>query len=277
MEWPVTRALLACLLLASAALARGQAPRDSTPPASEPPPAKAAAPRAGDAPRQGVVADLAQADALYERRDAPGALDELRSRLEEAEKLAPNDYEVLWRLARLYFWLSDDPAIPNGEKSKLGKRGWEYGERAIAANPARVEGYHFAAAGMGNYSLGIGIFRALREGIEGKFKDRLSHAEKIDPGYQKGAIQTAWGRFWFKLPWPKYDAKKSERALLAALKMNPDNVRAHVYLAELYHKERYEKEARAELERAAAGEPGRYDAPEERRMQRVAREELGRK
>ncbi len=262
-----TRSLLPCILLvvlvASPALAQQQ-------PAAGPPP--------HDAVRQGDVASLlAKADAAYARRDAPGALDEVRSSLEQAERRAPNDYEVLWRLARLYFWLSDDPALPNKEKSRLGKRGWEYGDKAIAANPNRVEGYHFAAAGMGNYSLGIGILRALGEGIEGKFKDRLSHAERIDPNFQNGSIQTAWGRFWFKLPWPKYDAKRSEAALLAALKRNPDNVRARVYLADLYEKEDEGKAARAQLEKALSGQPGRYDAPEERRWQAVARAELERR
>ena len=230
------------------------------------------------APQGAALGELLErSDAAYARRDEPGALEEVRTTLADAERRAPDDYEVLWRLARLYFWLSDDPALKDSEKSRLGKQGWDYGERAIRANPARVEGWHFAAAGMGNYSLGIGILKALTQGIEGKFKDRLSHAEKIDPAFQHGSIQTAWGRFWFKLPWPKYDARKSERSLHAALAQNPDNVRARVYLADLYRKEGHGREAREQLEKALASEPGRYDPPEERRWQQVARGMLERK
>jgi tetratricopeptide (TPR) repeat protein len=223
----------------------------------------------------GLAALLERSDAAYARRDEPGELDEVRSSLEEGQRLAPDEYEVLWRLARLEFWVADDPALGGKEKSRLGKKAWEHGDRATQANPDRVEGWDYAAAGMGNYALGIGIFQALREGIEGKFKERLSRAEQIDPDYEHGAIQTAWGRFWFKLPWPKYDARKSERALQKALEKNPDNVRAHVYLADLYRKEGHEDRARGELEKALAHEPGRYDAPEERRMQAVARAQLG--
>ena len=106
---------------------------------------------------------------------------------------------------------------------------------------------------MGNYALGIGMLRELREGLEGKFKDRLSRAEKIDRSFQGGAIQTAWGRF-YELPWPKRDARKSERALESALALNPDNVRARVYLADTYEKGR-RREAREQLEKAAAGKP----------------------
>lgn len=257
---PMIRTFALLALVAGPALAQEAAP-------AVPPP--------GEATGAGVAALLQEADAAYARRDGPGALDTVKAKLAEAEKAAPGDYEVLWRQARLYFWLSDDPALGNDEKSRLGKLGWAYGEKAIARNPQRVEGYHFAAAGMGNYSLGIGILRALGEGIEGKFKDRLSSAERIDPGFQHGSIQTAWGRFWFKLPWPKYDASKSEKALLEALKRNPDNVRARVYLAELYEKEGEKKAARAQLEKAVASEPGKYDAPEERRWQKVARERMG--
>ncbi len=217
---------------------------------------------------------LAKADAAYDRRDQTGALDEVRATLAQAEQLAPQDYEVLWRLARLEFWLADDPSLPDKERSRLGRLAWEYGDRATKADPSRVEGWNYAAAGMGEYALGIGVFQALREGIEGKFKERLAKAEAIDPDYSHGAIQTAWGRFWFKLPWPKYDGKKAEEALRAALAKNPDNVRAHVYLADVYFKEHHGGRAKSELKEALTDPPGRYDAPEERRMQEVAKEEL---
>jgi tetratricopeptide (TPR) repeat protein len=268
--------------LVGPALALGQpppaldAPRHAGPGAQiEPSEAttRASPARARTVPRE-LAALLADIDATYARRDEPEALAQHRTRLADAEKLAPDEFEVLWRIARLHFWLADDPGLSNKEKSRLGKIGWEYGDRATAANPGRVEGWHFAAAGMGNYALGIGIISALRQGIEGKFKERLSRAEQIDPDFQSGAIQTAWGRFWYELPWPKFSERKSRRALEEALRKNPENVRAHVYVAELDRKVERLEDARAELEKAAAGRPGRYDAPEERRWQEVARRML---
>ena len=224
-----------------------------------------------DAPRQEVSALLEKADQAYARRDHPGALDGVQAALDEAARIAPGDYDVLWRQARLAFWRADDPSLDKKAKSQVGKLSWDLGERAIKANPDRVEGWNYAAAGMGNYALGIGVFTALRQGIEGKFKDRISHAEKIDPSFERGAIQTAWGRFYYELPWPKYDPRKSEAALLTALQKNPQNVRAHVYLAELLKKEDRGAEAQAQLQAAVTGAPGRYDAPEERRWQEVAK------
>lgn len=230
-----------------------------------------------DASRQGVGALLEKADQAYVHRDRLGALYDVQTALDEAARTAPGDYEVLWRQARLAFWRADDPSLDNRTKSQIGKLAWDLGERAIKANPDRVEGWHYAAAGMGSYALGIGVFAALRQGIEGKFKDRLSHAEKIDAGFESGAIQTAWGRFYYELPWPKYDARKSEHALLAALEKNPDNVRAHVYLADLYRKEGKHGPEHDQLEKAVANPPGRYDEPEERRWQGVAQQRLAQK
>ncbi|HZZ83684.1 MAG TPA: tetratricopeptide repeat protein [Anaeromyxobacteraceae bacterium] len=237
-------------------------------------PARAAEP--GTPPRSDLDALLARADDAYRLREEPGKLEEVKATLAAAEKLAPGDYGVLWRLARLDFWLSDDAALSNDRKSDLGKRAWELGDRATAVNPGGVEGWFFAAVGMGNYSLGIGVVKALAQGIEGKFKERLSAAEKIDPGFMGGAIENAWGRFYYKLPWPKYDGAQSERHLRKALKQNPHNVRARLYLAELYEKEDHPKEARKLLEQAVAEQPGHYDAPEERRAQALARAALAR-
>jgi hypothetical protein len=250
-------------------------------PAAEPSPAAPASePGQGVAearPKAAPDATLAAVDAEWPRRDQPGVIDDIKAKLVAAEKRAPEDYGVLWRQARLYFWLADDPNLAKGEKSRLGKISWDYGDKATRVNPDAVEGWNFAAAGMGNYALGIGIFTALRQGIEGKFKERLSRAEQIEPGFENGAIQTAWGRFWYELPWPKYSARRSREALEAALHRNADNVRAHVYLADLWFKEDEPAKAKAELEKAVANPPGRYDAPEERRWQDVARKMLAAK
>ena len=221
-----------------------------------------------------LAALLARADAAYVARDEPGKLDEAETLLGEAEKIAPGDYGLLWRQARLLFWKADDLRIPPEERSRLGKRCWEVADRATAIEPRGPEGWFYAASGVGNYSLGMGVLKALALGMEGKFKDRLYRAEALDAAFEHGAVHTAWGRFWYELPWPKYDAKRSEERLRAALKMNPANVRARVYLAELFRKEGKPGEARVLLEEAVAREPGAYDRAEEKRWQERARELL---
>jgi hypothetical protein len=115
----------------------------------------------------------ARIDGLYARRDDRGVLAEQRKFVDEQARLAPSDYEVLWRAARLYFWLGDDPSLTSDERSKLGKTGWDYAERAVTVDPNRPDGHYWAAVNIGTYALGLGVVKALAGGLEGKFKERL--------------------------------------------------------------------------------------------------------
>jgi hypothetical protein len=219
------------------------------------------------APSPEVAALLERVDAAWAERDDPARLADAEAALARATELAPDEYGVLWREARRLAWLSDDPARPQKERSRLGRRGHEVAERAVALAPDRVEGHLFSALCIGNYALGIGVLKALREGVEGKFRARLSRAEQLQPDALAGTVPLAWGRFWYELPWPKYSARKSEDALRRALRMNPASVRARVYLAELYEKEGAHEPAVNLLQDAVDLRPGAYDGPEERRMQ----------
>jgi tetratricopeptide (TPR) repeat protein len=195
----------------------------------------------------------------------------VKDALDGAEKLAPDDFEVLWRIARYHFWTADAPGIDSEEKSRQGKLGWDYGDRAANARPERVEGWFYGASGVGQYSLGISVVTALFRGMESKYTERLSRAQSIDASLNGYAADVAWGRYWFELPWPKYDSEKSEEAYRRALRANPNNLRAKVYLAELYLKEDRPKEAASLVAEVLAARPGAYDAPEERRAQQEAR------
>ena len=217
---------------------------------------------------------LARADAAWAVRDQPGQLEELAAALAAAAARAPGQYEVLWRQARHLGWVCEDPKLSDEEKSRIGKQVWELGDQARALEPNRIEGHFFAMSGVGNYSLGIGVLSALAKGIEGKFKERLSRAEAIDPGFQSGAIQMSWGRFYYELPWPKHDARRSEKYLREAVASNGENVRALVYLGDLLLDEGRKDEARQAWQRGVAIVPGKSDPPEQRRWQAVARQRL---
>jgi hypothetical protein len=249
--------VLAAILLA-VPVARAQAP--------------AAAPAAPAEPTLATL--LADADAAFAVRDQPGKMDADLAATLKAEKIAPTDYEVLWRLARHHYWLADDPQISNEEKARIGKVTWEYGDRATQANPARVEGWFFASSGVGMYSLGISVVTALFDGMESKFLDRLKKAQAIDPAFFEYGADVAWGRYWDELPWPMHDTEKSELAYRKAMRSSPKNLRARVYLAELRAKEDDPVEAKQLLQAVLDARPGAYDAPEERRAQALGRAAL---
>jgi hypothetical protein len=273
---PVFRAAPRPLTFLAALVLAGPAVRaEAQAPAASPPVAAAAAPVAAvSPPSPELAALLAEVDAAYAIRDQPGKMDASLAAAAKAEKLAPSDYEVLWRMARHWYWLADDPSISNDEKARLGKLTWEWSDKAAQANPARVEGWFYGSAGVGMYSLGISIVKALFDGMESKYTDRLKKAQAADPAYYGHGADVSWGRYYYELPWPKYDADKSEQSLRKALRSSPKNLRAKVYLAELYAKEDHPAEAKKLLEAVIAAKPGEYDAPEERRAQALARAAL---
>ena len=124
---------------------------------------------------------------------------------------------------------------------------------------------------MGNYALGLGVVKALAKGMEGKFRERLGRAGQLDPRYEYGAIEVAWGRFYDKLPWPKRDREAAEAHLRKAIEINPMNLRARVYLASTYIDQGRFVEAKRMLDEVASVPvSGRYDPPEERRAKALA-------
>jgi tetratricopeptide (TPR) repeat protein len=228
----------------------------------------------GAVPANAATAPLpslfARVDDLYRHRDEKVAWNEQQRLIQTLIARAPNDHGVLWRAARFYFWASDDPGVAKEQRSRWGKDGWDFAERAIAVNPNDVAGYYWAAVCMGNYALGLGVVKALSLGMEGKFRDRLTRAQALNAGYEGGAAETAWGRFFDKLPWPKRDKKKAEEHLKKAIEINPNALRPRVYLASSYLDSDRAIEAKHLLDEVAAAVPGRYDAPEERRAQALA-------
>lgn len=266
------RALLLPLLASltvSAPSARAQAPAAPAAVPAAAPAAAAAAPANAE-----LAALIAEIEANWLVRDQPGKMDLDLALLQKAEKLAPNDFEVLWRMARHYYWLADDPTISGDEKARLGKLTWDWSDRTTQANPARVEGWFYGSAGVGMYSIGISIIKALLDGMESKYLDRLKKAQAADPAYYGHGADVSWGRYYYELPWPKYDGEKSELSYRKALRGSPTNLRAKVYLAELYIKEDHPAEARKLLDAVLAAKVGAYDPPEERRAQGLARAAL---
>jgi hypothetical protein len=213
---------------------------------------------------------VARLDALHLRRDDRAALAEARRLADGAVAAAPRDYAILWRAARERFTESDLPSRSDEERSRLGKEAYDLAERAIAANPNAVEGHYWAALSIGSYAQGMGVLRALANGIEGKFTQPLERATALDVRYDHGSIPVVWAAYYLELPWPKRDRAKAALELKRALEINPANLRARLYQARLAADEDHPSEAKALLAAIAAAPGNRYDPPEERRVKMEA-------
>jgi hypothetical protein len=204
----------------------------------------------------------ARADTLHARRDDPAVEKEIDTLLRSALQAAPEDYGLLWRMARLRHWQAD--GVKGEPMAKLGRESWEWGDKAVKVNPAGVEGHYYAGIGLGAYSQGAGILRALTEGLEGKFNARVDKALQLNASFDRGGPLLTKGRYHFELPWPKRDYGKSTVLLRQVLEKFPGRIRGGVYLAETLLADGKAAEAKQVLD-AALAQPPSGDPPEDRR------------
>jgi tetratricopeptide (TPR) repeat protein len=265
----VLAALAAALVLAQPL---PKTPPSTAVPAAAPAPAPAAVPAPAAAPAPPAapaVADwIAKFDELWKKRDQAAAIKDLHTILEQQLAKDPHSFEANWRLASVYNWEAN--GTEGDKKAELGKLAWEVGDKAILAKPEDVRGHYQAGVGVGLYSEGIGILTALAQGIEGKFRDRMHAALRIDKDYLDGAPQVVWGRYFFKLPWPKRDVDQSIKVLEECLATHQDNWRGKIYLADSLADQGKTEEARRFAQDVLDGRNG-TDPPEDRRLKEMAR------
>jgi Tetratricopeptide repeat len=234
-------------------------------------PAKQPAAPAGAADAAAAAAATrARLDELDARRDEPAALREAQRLAEAGVARAPGDYGLLWRAARVFFTESDDKGRPEDQRAALAKRAYDLAERAIAVTPNDVAAQYWAALSIGNYGDTMGAVRALANGIQAKFERPLERATALDVRYDHGNIPVVWAAYYLELPWPERDRDRAARELEQALRINPDNLRARLYQAQIAADEGHPDRAQALLAQIAAAPGDRYDPPEERSVKREA-------
>lgn len=212
---------------------------------------------------------LAKLDALHGKRAEPAAAKELEAELKKALTATPDDFDLVWRQARLLQWQADG-ATAEKLKKVLGRQTWDAAEKAVKLAPERVEGHYYAAAGIGAYSQALGVMKALGEGLEGKFNERIDTAIKIDSDFGLGAPLLVKGRYFYELPWPKRDLGKSADYYQKVIKKHPEMLRAYLFLAETLLKDDKAKEARDAIQKVKQGSVA-YDSAEGQRVQEWAK------
>jgi len=255
---------LAELLLAIFLIQAPSTPDPATKPASPAP--AAPAPAETTPPAESWAARF---DRLWPLREDPKVLEETREVAKAAQAKNPTDYGANWRLAAVMVWEAD--GLPDGDrKAAVAKQAWETAEKAVEAKPKEVEGQYYAGAGLGLYSEGVGILTALRQGLEGKFRGYSLAALRTNRDFLDGAPLVLWGRYFFKLPWPKRDVGQSVKVLTNCLVKHPANLRARLYLAEALLSDDRKADARKQLEQIAAAPPGTDNSEDHRIKNRAA-------
>ncbi|MCP3142554.1 tetratricopeptide repeat protein [Pyxidicoccus xibeiensis] len=212
---------------------------------------------------------LAKLDGLHQKRSDSAAAKELEAELKAALDAAPEDFDLVWRKARLLQWQADG-ASQEKLKKVLGRQTWDWGEKAVKLSPERVEGHYYAATGIGAYSQAVGVMKALGEGLEGKFNERLDKAIQLNADFELGAPLLVKGRYYYELPWPKRDLGKSAALYEKVIAKHPQMLRAYLFLAETLLKDGKAEKAKDAIQKVKQGSVA-YDLSEGRRVQELAK------
>lgn len=182
---------------------------------------------------------------------------------EAGEALGPVGASVACKALGIHAtYLVDDEAEQLKRYEQVGK----LAEAAIATLPGEANSHYRFAFGMGRYSQGISIAKALKMGLAGKVRKALEATLELAPKHAEA--HTALGLYHAEIIGKigalvggmTYGAKASEaeKHLATALKLTPDSPIAHIEhgnLLLLLHGEKKEDAAAGAFEKAGKLKP----------------------
>jgi tetratricopeptide (TPR) repeat protein len=155
-----------------------------------------------------------------------------------------NNYQWLWRAARVRYYLGD--AAPKANKLKHFESGIGYGQRAIGLQPNAAEGHFWLGANYGGYSEVKGAFSALA--TVKKIRAEMETVLRLNAGYEDGRAYLALGELDRQLPrLLGGNLKRAITRLEAGLKLAPHNLEMKYALAQAYQEDGRKEEARRQL------------------------------
>lgn len=190
---------------------------------------------------QGFGDLIGQADAKHEMDDFDGTFELLK----QAEQLEPENFEVVWRLARSHFDFfdnSEDEAVI----SENAYAGLDYAKKALELDENRAESHKWYGILIGQ----VGILEGTKQKIENSYqvKEHTLKAIELDP--EDDGNLHVMGRWHFtlaELSWferkiagliyatpPKASFEEAVEFFNQAIAMAPAEVRHHLWLGKSY-------------------------------------------
>ena len=205
------------------------------------------------------LAAMNRGDAAFQRIAYTEAAESYRVGL----ATAPDDRELLWRLARVAVCMGEVEEDPVKRRSLLAQ-GEEAARRCIQIDSTMTEGYTWLAGALGYQALDAGMSEQVR--ISQELVSATDAAVRLDPMNDaawsiRGSFFRALGNVgWMKRQLaaillgtiPQGGFAEAEEALKTAIRLAPDIMRHRYELGVLYLDQGRKDEARQQLRDAAA-------------------------
>jgi FimV-like protein len=155
-----------------------------------------------------------------------------------------NEYQLLWRAARIYYYLGD---ATKADKLAFFEKGMDFGQRAVAEQPNAVEGHFWLGANYGGYGEEKGALKAL--GMVKKIRAEMETVLRLNEGYQDAGAYLALGEMDRQLPrLLGGNLSRAIQRLEQGLKIAPNNLEIKLALAQAYQESGRKEDARRQFQ-----------------------------
>ena len=203
---------------------------------------------------------IAQGDALYAQRTDPQLAGQCLAKYQEALRLAPDDYEAMWKEAKIMYFIGDN-STQSDFRLKIFRQAMDICKKAIALHPNSVEGHYWLGVHMGMYGDTRGVLKSLF--LKGDIIDEMNKSIAIDGSYENGGAYCVLGRVYYKVPGLFGGSnKKSRLNLEKCVQIAPKNSTGLLFLAETYWDMDEDTLAIQTLEKLLSMEPDPQLVPE---------------
>ena len=210
-----------------------------------------------------------EADKLFTFGEEPARDKQSMDVIERALAANDNDYQWLWRAARVYYYVGDE--ADKSEKLSFFEKGITAGTRAVAAQPEAVEGHFWLGANYGGYSEQKGMFKALA--TVKKIRAEMETVLRLNDRYQNGGAYLALGEMDRELPRiVGGNLNRAIQRLEQGVSVAPNNLEIKLSLGQAYQEKGRKEDARRVYQEVIQKQPSNKT---ERHVQEKAQRLIG--
>ena len=185
-----------------------------------------------------------EADRLFSHGEDPERDRQVLVTLERALVTDANNYQWLWRVARLCYHVGNGAGVD--EKQPYFERGIEVGQRAIAQQPTGVEGHFWLGANYGGLSAIQNKLKALL--MVPKVRAEMDMALRLQASYENGGAYRALGEMDRQLPGVFGGSlRRAITYLEQGVRVAPQNIAMKLALAKAYRDAHQHNESQQQL------------------------------
>ncbi len=189
---------------------------------------------------------IAQGDKLYEEMKDMATAQEALSKYREAALKEENNFEVFWKLSRIFYYIGIRTESKK-EKTIIFGQGIYYAKKAVALEPEKPDGHYWLGVSYGVYGYTRGVLKSLS--FLKPLKEAMNKVIELDRGYEDGGPDRVLGRVYFMVPGFVGGSKeKSLEHLLKSKELAPNAALTRCYLADTLLSLKERDKAREELE-----------------------------